>query len=135
MSFTDGIVLPFWNEGNIEYVRYTPVSVVCHLGEDCAGHYIIYNFSDDVVMISDSVVRYADADDITIMKNRSVLIFWSRESFSEEPYEGPIDQIICAMKDLENGTNGASCPLDPVDIDEPDVVDEIRPKTARLKEP
>ena len=131
VSFAEGLVLPFWNKESIEYVIYTPVSIVCHVGQDGAGHYITYNFDhDQVTMISDALVRYAELDDLAIMMNRSVLIFWSCESFTdEEILPEPMQLIDSALNHIRNGTNSQSNTLN--DPEEPDPVDEIRPPELR----
>ena len=133
VSFREGLMLPLWYDESVEYVRYVPVSVVCHLGEDGNGHYVIYNFHDgQITMISDTIIRPAEPSDIEIMENRSALIFWSAEGFDAEvPFE-PLTEIIHALDQIADRTKHKKT-SDDLSDEECRVIADIRPKKIVLR--
>ena len=110
ITFSSGLVVPLMDpsgENSILFANYVAASVICHLGDDGRGHYIIYNFSDHgIIMISDSVVRLAEAKDIDVMERRSVMIFWTFLGYSDEiPEDGSLS-VTQALHSLRSGANG-----------------------------
>ena len=57
--------MPYGQPDDIEYAVYEPVSVICQLGSDDAGHYIVFYLDgNNIVCISDSEIRVARGEDL-----------------------------------------------------------------------
>ena len=114
ISFTDGLVIPVYHAGELVFANYDPLSIICHVGQDQNGHCVVYNFSDgQVAMISDTVVRWAHEDDIAVMENRSLIIFWSFSGYTYDPEENEssntIEQTLERIRAGTNGTEATQC--------------------------
>ena len=105
--FEQSLTIPCGHPGErIHYATYHPVSVVCQLGSDAFGHYVIYHFDDRVVCINDDIVRLATQDDVDVMTRRCVLIFWDFAGIIEDEAENvPPTRVITLMDRLRNGGN------------------------------
>ena len=77
-----------YQKGNITYSCYEPLCIICHYGTDNSGHYVIYNFTDKIIRISDLDIRAANESDVDVMLTNSILIFWSFVGFLE-PSDAP----------------------------------------------
>lgn len=64
--------------------------IICHLGADGLGHYVVYVVEEDrVIMINDALVEMVQSDSLELIKKRCVLLLYTFEySIAQDDLKG-----------------------------------------------